>query len=526
MINYGLNHIPNGLTAVALGTFDGIHTGHFDVINFAVISAKKNGYIPCVISFYPHPQEILSGKAPYALMTPSERETVQTLMGVELCYMLDFCEIRNLSPRQFVKDILYDKLKVRSISCGYDYRFGEKGAGNAEILKSLCDEFKIELHVTEPVLCRGERVSSTRIRKEIENGNIALANEMLGRPFCYDFIVVGGLKNGRTIGFPTINQYFPEGFIMPKFGVYASRTFVDGWWKPSVTNFGVRPTVGSDRPISETCILDYSGDLYGENVRVELLEYIREEKKFSSLEALKEQIKIDSEKARLRSEIKAVLFDFDDTLSDRRTGFMEFAKYFLKKYFPDMSELEIGMRSEEMNINNNGGYCDRSKFFSDIVKNYGMKNPPDEEVFFQEYDTVFPRYVRLFENTKDTLKALRSMGLKTGIITNGVSKMQHNKIKNTGIDDLIDVFSVSGDYDFKKPDKRVFDVTLQKLGLRSEQAVFVGDHPINDIRGAKGAGLNAVFMQHGFFDKTVIPDTVTIRDIGQIVEIIRKNNKK
>ena len=520
MINYGTNNAPSGFTSVALGTFDGIHRGHFDVINSAV-AGEKSGLIPCVVSFYPHPQQVLSGKAPPVLMTSSERETVLELMGVELCYILNFDEIHSLSAREFVFGILYDKLKVREISCGYDYRFGRGGSGNVEVLRELCREKNIKLNVIEPVLCEGERVSSTAIRRAIESGDIEHANDMLGRPFCYDFIVVGGNKNGRTIGFPTINQYFPDGFILPKFGVYASRTYVDGWWRASVTNFGLRPTVGSDRPISETCIIDYSGDLYGKNIRVELLEYIRPERKFGGLSELKEQIKTDTAKAYERSELKAVLFDFDDTLSDRKKGFMEYARYFLKKYVPDMTEIEIEKGAQEMNSINAGGYCDREKFFKLLVDKFNIKNPPPLEVFFDEYDTVFPEYTSLFDDTLTVFREIKRRGLKIGIITNGVPKMQYNKLRVSGVDKFADFIAVSGDRPYKKPDKRIFDYVISSLGIRNEQAIFVGDHTRNDIRGAKGAGINVVRMRFGPFSNDDVPDTVMISKIGELLDILK-----
>lgn len=516
MIYYGTAIAPEGETSVALGTFDGIHRGHFNVIKSAVDGSKR-GLIPCVVSFYPHPQKVLTGKAPPTLLTVSQRELVHSSMGVKLCYLLDFEQIASLSPREFVKDILVDKLNVKEISCGYDYRFGKGGSGNPQVLKDICNELGIKLTIVERVDLDGERISSTAIRKAIEEGNIKHANKMLGRPFCYDFIVVGGNKNGRTIGFPTINQYFPDGFILPKFGVYASRTFVDGWWKPSITNFGVKPTVGSDRPVSETCILDYSGDLYGEEVWVQLLDFIRPERKFASLEELREQIKIDTVKAEECNKLKAVIFDFDDTLSDRKIGFIKYAKYFLGKYFPGMSDEEIEQKAEDMHIRNNGGYSDRELFFKGIISDYGMENPPSLEALFDEYNTVFPQMTELFPETLETLKAIKNKGLKIGIVTNGISEMQHNKLKATGVDAVVDAVVVSGDLPFKKPSGEIFDYAAEKLGIRNDQAIFVGDHPKNDVFGARKAGMNVVWMRYGFFKDEALEETVSIDKISEIL---------
>ncbi len=519
MIYYGTGIEPEGFTSIALGTFDGVHRGHFNVIKSAVDGAKR-GFIPCVVSFFPHPQKVLSGKAPPTILTVSQRELVHASMGVKFCYLLDFESIASLSPREFVRDVLIAKLKVREISCGYDYRFGAGGAGNPQVLRQLCDEFGIRLTVVDRVDLDGERISSTAIRKAIEDGNIMLANKMLGRPFCYDFIVVGGNRNGRTIGFPTINQYFPDGFILPKFGVYASRTFVDGWWKPSITNFGVRPTVGSERPVSETCIFDYSGDLYGEEVWVQLIEFIRPERKFNSLDELREQIKIDMKQAQKCNQLKAVIFDFDDTLSDRKIGFIKYAKHFLGKYFPDMTEAEIETAAEEMHVRNNGGYSDRELFFKGIIKDFGMKNPPSLEQLYDEYNTIFPQMTQLFPDTIETLKTLRSRGIKIGVVTNGISEMQHNKLHYSGVDKLVDAVVVSGDLPFKKPSVEIFDYAAEKLGVRNDQVIFVGDHPKNDISGARKAGMNVVWMKHGLFKDETLEETASINKISEILDFV------
>ena len=178
MIYYGTAKAPEGETSVALGTFDGIHRGHFNVIKSAVDGSNR-GLIPCVVSFFPHPQKVLSGKAPPSLLTVSQRELVHASMGVKLCYLLDFEQVASLSPREFVKDILVDKLRVKEISCGYDYRFGKGGAGNPQVLQEICDELGIRLSVVDRVDLDGERISSTAIRKAIEDGDIMHANTLI-----------------------------------------------------------------------------------------------------------------------------------------------------------------------------------------------------------------------------------------------------------------------------------------------------------------------------------------------------------
>lgn len=282
-------------SAVALGSFDGLHKGHTAVINSSLSFAAR-GLIPCVLLFDKHPQQVLTGKAPAEILSPSLKEKELEKMGV--CHFtVAFEEVRNLTAREFVEEILIKKLDAKAICCGYDYRFGHDGAGDAELLKELCAEFHLELKVTAAVNYKGEPVSSTRIRAAVEAGDIETANEMLGRAFSYDFKVIGGKRLGRRLGTPTINQHFPEGFVVPKYGVYISKAYVDGFWHAAVTDIGFRPTFESNTLRSETCILGFSGDLYGKNVEVGLLKYLRPEQKFSSLNELSNQIKLDSQKA-------------------------------------------------------------------------------------------------------------------------------------------------------------------------------------------------------------------------------------
>ncbi|MBR3867940.1 MAG: bifunctional riboflavin kinase/FAD synthetase [Clostridia bacterium] len=283
-------------TAVALGNFDGLHKGHLAVINEAVME-KHNGLLPCILTFDSHPQKTLKGSAPKKIMTRSLCEKTTAKLGCETI-RLSFEEVRNMTPEEFFNEILIKKLNIGFVSCGFNYRFGKNGEGNAEVLENLCKKHKIGFSCVQGVDSDGDFISSTRIRQTIENGDIENANNMLGRYFAYDFEVVHGDRIGKKLlGFPTINQIFPEGHIVPKNGVYASATEVDSKLYPSMTNIGKRPTVGGEELRSETCIIGFSGDLYGTHPEVKLIKLIREEKKFPSLEALSEQLKIDSEKA-------------------------------------------------------------------------------------------------------------------------------------------------------------------------------------------------------------------------------------
>ena len=283
-------------TAVALGNFDGLHKGHLAVINKAVIQ-KDNGLLPCIVTFDEHPQKMLRGESPKKLMTEGLYEKESEKIGCKTI-KLSFESVRNMTPEEFFAEILVKKLNAGFVSCGFNYRFGKGGKGNAEALAELCKENGIGFFCADGVCYKDENISSTRIRKAVESGDIENANKMLGRYFSYDFEVVTGDRIGaKVLGFPTINQIFPQNHIVPKSGVYASVAEVDGKIYPSMTNIGKRPTVGGEQLRSETSIIGFSGDLYGKNTPVSLIAYIRDEEKFPSLEALSAQLKKDSEKA-------------------------------------------------------------------------------------------------------------------------------------------------------------------------------------------------------------------------------------
>lgn len=284
-------------TAVALGYFDGIHLGHQAVLNTALRFAKKENLVPVIMLFDVHPRKVILGKTPPMLM--SNKKKIELLEEVGFTVVpYNFRETVNFTPNEFIEKILISGLNAKVVSCGFDYHYGKGGQGNAETLHEELERRGIKAIAEDPILLFGEKVSSTAIRQYIANGEIDKANAMLGGCFSYDFTVKKGDGLGRVLGFPTINQYFPEDHIVPKYGVYASRVMVDKKLYPAVTNVGVRPTVSAKSLRSETCILDFSGDLYGKNVEVFLVEYLRQEIKFDSLEELSRQIEKDIKKAR------------------------------------------------------------------------------------------------------------------------------------------------------------------------------------------------------------------------------------
>lgn len=280
--------------ALALGTFDGIHKGHLNVLSEAK-KLRNSGLTPAVMVFDKHPQEVLFGKKQFLLSTDTEKDRIFKENGI-LPITVSFERIKNYTPEEFV--LFAKSLGAKALICGENFSFGKNSSGNAKILFELCKKYGIIFRKAKNEYFDGSLISSSRIRKSLENGEIEKANEMLGRYFSYDFPVSHGNGNGSRWGFPTANQKIPDTFVRPKFGVYASRVLINGEYYPSVTNFGVRPTVSdSGEAVSETFVLRFHKNLYEENLCVELIKFLRSEKKFESIDALSAQVIKDSKKA-------------------------------------------------------------------------------------------------------------------------------------------------------------------------------------------------------------------------------------
>lgn len=283
-------------TAVALGNFDGIHIGHMAVLD-AAKSFKRDGLVPVAVLFDEHSLKAITGIAPPMLMTVADRNEFIINSGLSLKTLI-FSEIKNLSPEDFVEKILVEKLGAGAVCCGYNYRFGKNAAGTAVTLQQICNRLGIACKIAKEVDVAGHAVSSTQIRSLIENGETEKANEMLGHKFGFSSPVIDGDKRGRRLGFPTINQELPPELVMPKFGVYRSDVIVDGRHYAGVTNIGKRPTVGTQKILSETHILDFNENVYGKNIDIRLVKFIRSEKKFSSFDELARQIESDTKEVR------------------------------------------------------------------------------------------------------------------------------------------------------------------------------------------------------------------------------------
>lgn len=291
-------------TAVGLGYFDGIHRGHRAVLGKALEIARRRNLVPVTMLFDIHPRKLVNGNPPPMLTTEERKRRLLEEMGFTVVDF-DFRAAMNYSPNEFIDRILVEKLGAKAVTCGYDYHYGKGGAGNADTLKEELSKRDIEACSIDPILIGQEIISSTKIRQLISQGEIEKANAMLGGAFSYDFPVEKGDGLGRIIGFPTINQFFPPEFVIPKYGVYASEAKIGGRIYPSVTNIGIRPTVAKESMRSETCIIGFSGDLYGKRVEVALVRYLRPEQKFESIDALRQAIAGDAEK------VKAIYYEVD-----------------------------------------------------------------------------------------------------------------------------------------------------------------------------------------------------------------------
>ncbi|MEM1426281.1 MAG: bifunctional riboflavin kinase/FAD synthetase [Cyanobacteria bacterium P01_H01_bin.130] len=315
-------------TTIALGNFDGIHGGHARVIGPVVEAARalnqqerdpilddrtENGtqglaleqVRPTVVSFYPHPQVVLRGIDRAALTPTDEKARCLQRLGVEQLVLLPFNQsLRQLSPEAFLEQILLEQLQGRMIAVGEDFRFGRGRAGTAIALRDLAAKFGVPVTIVSLETAGGDRISSSRIRDCLATGDVHTVHQLLGRPYELTGRVVKGQQLGRTLGFPTANLQVEADKLLPRFGVYGVRAVLESGDSESgetvggVMNVGCRPTVAGQAPTVEVHLFDWSGDLYGQVLTVHLMGFIRPERAFDSLEALKAQITQDCLTAR------------------------------------------------------------------------------------------------------------------------------------------------------------------------------------------------------------------------------------
>lgn len=287
-------------TAVALGNFDGVHKGHQALIAKAAEAGRKNGLKTAVFTFTNHPANVISGKTKVKnIMNFEEKVEAVAKYDVDYLFSVDFDDMmRTSSPLVFCRDILSNILRAQIAVCGFNYSFAYKAEGNPQILSQFGKEFGYKTYVIDPVCIDGKVVSSTLIRRSIDEGRVDEYVKYTGRPYDIEGIVIHGKHLGHRIGFPTVNLALSSEMAQPLNGVYVTKTYVnlcDEGFKvyPSVTNVGNKPTVGIFDKNAETHIFGFNEDIYGEKIKVEFIKLIRSEQKFDSFDDLQEQIHKD-----------------------------------------------------------------------------------------------------------------------------------------------------------------------------------------------------------------------------------------
>jgi len=283
-------------TIFALGFFDGVHLGHQALLAACQRLAAEAGLQTGAVTFTAHPDTLVSGNTPGLINTIEDRIRLLEGFGMDTVIPLPFDKTLMQTPWEVFLEQLLEQ-GAAGFVCGDDFRFGFKGEGNAEKLTAFCKDRGLPWAVVPEQLFDGVRVSSTHIRQLLLSGDMKAATGFLGHPHILTGKVIRGKQLGRTIGIPTANLTLPEGLICPKKGVYATKATVKGQEFTGVTNIGTRPTVSGEGISVETWLLGYEGDLYGEELQLQFLAFLRPEQKFSSLEELKAQIQRDAARA-------------------------------------------------------------------------------------------------------------------------------------------------------------------------------------------------------------------------------------
>jgi riboflavin kinase/FMN adenylyltransferase len=288
-------------TVLTLGVFDGLHLGHQLIMRTVVERARESGAVPTVITFDPHPRAVLhSESAPPLLQTFDQKIEALSVLGIEQAIVIRFNKaFAQIEAEDFLRDVVRDRLQAVEVYLGRGFAFGRDRQGNIELLRKVSRQLGFRADEVSEVRLRGQRISSSRIRELLVAGRVNLARRMLGRPYGVEGRVVHGAERGRLIGFPTANLR-PQNRVIPRGGVYVTATLIEGVWRRSITNIGTRPTFedkATPETSIETYVMNWTGDLYGDVVRVRFLHRLRDERKFASIDELKRQIADDRDRA-------------------------------------------------------------------------------------------------------------------------------------------------------------------------------------------------------------------------------------
>ncbi len=294
--------IPSeGGTVVTVGTFDGVHRGHWMVLQEICARARATGRRSVLVTFDPHPLRIVRPEhAPRLLTTPIEKKEILAESGLDYAVFISFTEaLSRYEPRRFVEEILVARLGVRELVIGYDHGFGRDRSGDADTLRAIGKEMGFDVSVVPPVQTDGGAVSSSRVRKAVADARMEEARACLGRPYSIRGVVVRGDGRGRHLGFPTANLAVSNGDkLIPRRGVYAVRGVLRSGTYPGALHLGPRPTFKGSPPAIELHLIDFEGDLYGETVRVDFIRFLRDVRPFATVASLVEQMREDVDEAR------------------------------------------------------------------------------------------------------------------------------------------------------------------------------------------------------------------------------------
>ena len=281
-------------TFIALGNFDGVHKGHQKLIGRMIEKARTMGFKTSILAFENHTKQVISGKKTDLLTCNKQRNQIIEVLGVDILYSLLFDKsIMSLSPENFVKEILIDKLNIKGVFVGTDYRFGYKAQGDSELLKDLGKKYNLYVEIIEPLYMDKEIVSSTRIRELIKEADFVQAKRLLGRDYSIVGEIIPGKKIGRVLGFPTANIQPITNYCLPKNGVYDTDTLVGLKKYRSASSIGFNPTFKETTLKIESHLLDFTGSLYGQYIELFFNRFLREELEFANLEGLIDQMSLD-----------------------------------------------------------------------------------------------------------------------------------------------------------------------------------------------------------------------------------------
>lgn len=292
-------NFPDDPHVMAIGDFDGLHLGHQNVINHAKYTGNKLNLSTSIMTFNPHPREVL-GQSKYSryLAPFCEKMKLFEEIGVDYCFVVSFDHaFAQVTPEDFVQHMLF-LLNVHTVVAGFDFTFGHRGLGTVETLKELCED-RMTVEVVKPFNLDGYKVSSTFIREQLHLGHPELVKKYLGRNYSISGTVISGEGRGKTIGFPTANIKINAPYVIPRHGVFVVKLYLAGSEYKGVMNIGVKPTFSSDElnPTLEVHILNFNHDIYGEDMIIEFISFLRDEEKFASVDLLIQQIHKDIKKA-------------------------------------------------------------------------------------------------------------------------------------------------------------------------------------------------------------------------------------